>query len=85
MIRKWPINLLDGMWFAMPSRTEVIHVGEQYGRMTAWTRDLPQRNAYTDYEVRVFGTGETPPDDAEHLGTVQIDVFVWHLFGRAVK
>jgi hypothetical protein len=81
MIRKWPMEV--GAECLMPASTQVIHVGEQDGRLFIWTRDLSVKT--TRYEVSIYGTGMTPPDSAEHLRTLQAsDGLVWHLFGQAL-
>jgi hypothetical protein len=79
VIRKWDIR---PEWQVMPHGTGVIHFAIQQGQWRIWTRDLPADLSVTDYEVRIYPTGGTPPDEAQHLGTLEDGGYVWHLFGR---
>jgi hypothetical protein len=79
MIRKWMLYPVDGP-FTLPAEAKVIHVGEQKGLPVVWTKDIVPL-LHTDYNIQIFGTGETPPEDSEHVGSVQMtDGLVWHVF-----
>lgn len=63
-----------------PRRMEVLKVGVQGGDITLWalveTDDSPASHPF-----RVTGTGwEAPPPPWQHIGSVFIGPFVWHVW-----
>ena len=63
----------------LPAGAEVLHVGEQYMGIQLWAKVDPNAEPETRF-FRIYGTGQTLPDDAVHLGTVQMNPFIWHVF-----
>lgn len=65
----------------MPYQARVVHVGEQADAPVLWAEvdtDLPIKSRH----FYVFGTGHEIPARLllQHVGTVQIDSLVWHVF-----
>lgn len=66
----------------LPTGAKVLHVGHQPREgdhvLVVWAEcDFA---AMQVRQVRVVATGEYVPDGYEHVGTVQIGEFVWHLY-----
>ena len=63
----------------MPNGCIIIHVGRQDDKIGIWAIvDTNQKEISVPFLV--LGTGFVIPDNAEFIGTVQMDWFVWHLF-----
>jgi hypothetical protein len=77
-----PGSFLQPLYASMPADARVIHVGVQAGIITLWAEvDTGAPYAYRTF--RVYGTGwdHQPKPQLEHLGTVQVGSFVWHVYG----
>lgn len=79
MIRKWRLYPVDEP-HEIPGEAMVIHVGEQDLLPVVWTNDVATLSGVLPYHVQVFITGATPPEEAVHLGSVQIGGWVGHVF-----
>ncbi len=76
---------LDDEWHDMPfSPNRIVHVGAQSAAVVVWaerfdTDDDPLREP-TCCPLKVFGTGSTIPAGCEHVGSVIVGAFVWHVY-----
>lgn len=77
-VLKWPLKMTD-----LPQEIgsgPIALVDIQNQQVVVWTvepsegHDLPVRS------VVIVGTGHTVSDAAVHLGSVQIGMYVWHVF-----
>lgn len=85
----WKVDLpIDDEWHGYPM-AKIVHVACQYGALTntvqVWfeaTTDLPEGYQDTTHNLRVFGTGQPVPEDAEHVGTAIMagGRLVWHVY-----
>ncbi len=81
---KWSLPmseaLAEGVDVAMPSTTHLVSVQEQHGLITLW--GLVEPDAPTvKRRFKIVGTGDRAvgPEDV-YCGTVQMGMFVWHVF-----
>lgn len=80
---KYPLQFdLDNEFWMSGDGGRVVHVGEQCGSVMLWAEvsigDRPKQRVF-----RIFGTGNAiPAKYATHVGTVQIDGFVWHVYEK---
>ncbi len=68
--------------FDLPYDYEILHVGTQGDSVCIWAL-VNSENRNSKIKLKIFGTGHEIDDEAEdlsHLGTVQLDGFVWHVF-----
>lgn len=88
-IYKYPIEADDedvGLsTVVMPACARIIHVGSQGGVLVVWaivdSQDVNATNSFA-----VIGTGWDLPAKCtaeNHVGTVQVGAFVWHIFNLA--
>jgi hypothetical protein len=81
-IWKYQLPRIPHTRFVLPRGAEIIHVGAQEGTLFLWalvdTEARPEAR-----EIMLIGTGIPWPDLPRlhrHLGTVQLEEFVWHVF-----
>lgn len=82
-IYKYPIGVSDGITPVRGSvHDKVILVDQQNGQLTVWmeveTEVSPMDIRRFDFFIR--GTGHPIPDGAEHVGSVVMVPFVWHVY-----
>jgi hypothetical protein len=80
-IHKYTLSGSQNESILMPFDATIIHVNYQLGCLTIWAHV----DTWQDSEIRtfaVFGTGWEIPENlnCEHIGTVQVDHLVWHVF-----
>jgi hypothetical protein len=77
---KFPLRLSMGQWVEMPQGARIVHVGLQDAVICAWA--IVDPDAPIEHRVfRIVGTGHREIiDGSTYLGTVQQDVYVWHVF-----
>jgi hypothetical protein len=65
----------------MPTGAKVIHVDGRHGQITLWAL-VDNAESIENHKFRIIGTGHDIPADIDliHVGSCQIDVFVWHVF-----
>ena len=67
-----------------PLPVRVVHVGPDSTALTiltVWAEvDVSDSPTVPTAPYRVFGTGHPIPDEAEHVGSVPVGPFVWHLY-----
>jgi hypothetical protein len=81
----WKFPLGNGMAqdIAMPMHAEILTVQVQDGHVCLWAKVNPE-NVLRPKRIHVVGTGNPMPDGALcYLGTVQQNIFVWHIFFEA--
>ena len=75
-------NPAGTMELELPRRAEVVHVGEQNGKVCMWI--VVDVSAGAEHELRRYrthGTGHAIVDSyAKHVGTAFVGPFVWHVF-----
>lgn len=72
--------------FEMPSASFPLSVGEQNGLPCMWCQ-VETNNPIVTRKFRIVGTGHEIPETvrlSKYVGTVQIGVFVWHIFEEEV-
>ena len=85
-IYKYSLNLKGLQTIVLPSKFDFLDVQVQNGIICLWffvdtTKPKVPKNIY------IYGTGEDIDfsrldKDTTYLGTVQLDTFVWHVFGE---
>lgn len=78
----WKFPLGDGMEqrIDMPMHAEILTVQMQHGHTCLWAMVDPE-NVKRPRTILIVGTGHDVPQDARrYIGTVQHDLFVWHIF-----
>lgn len=82
----WKQNLIIGPnMIAMPINAKILSLQIQEGKITLWFLfDKEDRYDLKTRIFNVFATGEFFDQIVgkrhQHVGTVQIDIFVWHVF-----
>lgn len=85
IIYKYPLNFPAGaQTIEMPLNAEIIACQIQAGKITLWAVVNPDV-ALEPRHFRILGTGFPFEDQLKHLGTVQLDEFVWHIFEEVLK
>lgn len=80
-IFKHVLAITDLQVVKMPYGSKVLHVGEQDGKLCAWTMHgtITERSQYRTF--RIVGSGHVFEDPNGYVGTVVMrDGFVWHVF-----
>ena len=82
-IFKYPIVITDHQQIMMPRGANLIHVGpDPSGQLCVWAKTDPKKE-HKPVDIWVIGTGNQMPVDAAlsaHLGSVNHDPFMWHIF-----
>jgi len=80
MIWKFQVEIVDRQTIHMPLGARIISAQVQGDTICLWAIVDPGSNP-SPATIRIVGTGQQMPEvDMEHLGTVQMDQFVWHVF-----
>jgi hypothetical protein len=78
-IYKYPL-VVGYNGISLPLGAEVVHIAEQYGQLQMWVEHDLNR-PLTQRQFNVYGTGHWIHNDNEqHLATVIVDDFVWHVY-----
>jgi hypothetical protein len=80
-IYKYQFNVADSFEIEMPIHSDVLSIQLQNGKPTMWVKiDTSQEMVRRMFLA--FGTGHpmTSLIDLRHIGTIQINGFVWHIF-----
>lgn len=79
-IWKLPIEIVDEpQVLGGAGLRRILHFGEQRGLLFVWCEVViggPEQTIV----VQVVGTGQEVPPDWKYVGSVQVSVWVWHLF-----
>ncbi len=70
----------NSMSIDLPESFEVVHVGTQNGLHIALWILLDEEADLIPYIFSVRGTGQHVTDDEEHVGSVIMPPYVWHVF-----
>ena len=65
-----------------PTGFSPVSVQMQHGKIMLWA-EVPDVGACEDAVFHTIGTGWGVPDKTRHVGTVQDDGFVWHVYRSA--
>lgn len=82
VVWKYPLRVQEHQTVTMPTGSTPLALQMQEGMPTLWAFVDPEALLETR-NVYMLGTGHgslEEPDNYKHLGTVQIDGFVWHYF-----
>ena len=79
-IYKYPLEMTATQIIRMPCGTEILHVAEQHGMLCLWAVVDPAAEL-RDYVIQIVGNGHPfQRNNKQHLGTVLMGEFVWHVF-----
>lgn len=85
-IYKYELEVKDGIQEVyMPDAADIIHVGEQNGKICMWA-EVDTTNISEQRYFHVIGTGHPIPNTkgiptrSNWTGTVQMPPFVWHVY-----
>ena len=71
--------LLGVTTIKLPESFQVLHIGEQNGLLMMWVeQDLNELKI--PYTFHVIGTGYPVKSYMQHIGSVVMDPFVWHVY-----
>lgn len=72
---------------SMPAGSRIISASVQDGHIVMWALVDPTRSRVSRQVWALWTGWDIPdmPDDAQFIGTVQIDALVWHIFARAAE
>jgi hypothetical protein len=82
-IWKYPLQVLDRQFVAMPRGAQVLTVQTQRGQPHIWALADPAEREYVDRCLRIYGTGhEMPADPGRYVGTFQLadGGLIYHVF-----
>jgi len=81
-IYKYRVPVKD-VWHdvAMPSHATIVHVACQDtpGVVSLWA-EIENESASVTRSFRIYGTGQSIPDDTDYVGTALDGMFVWHVY-----
>lgn len=85
-IWKYPFRIIDKVALLMPQGAKLLYAAPcnepGKGDLCVWALVQPQAKRL-ERRLHVFGTGQEIPTTQQlgnYLGTVELGVFVWHLF-----
>ena len=83
-IWKFPIDPIPysgdvSVFLPVKARILTMQVDNKTGVPTMWAVVDPEADK-TRRQFVVVGTGDSPPDKAEYVGTYQAGPYVWHVF-----
>ena len=78
-IWKYPLQIGDFNSVQMPKGATILSVDNQNGILCLWAMVDPEKSLVTR-KIRIVGTGHTFDGYAEHIGSVVMAPFVWHVF-----
>lgn len=79
VIWKYQLPLEPVFTLAVPLGATALHVAIQDGVPCLWAQVDPAAET-TPRTLHMSGTGDLIPDGLIHLGTVQMNGYVWHYF-----
>lgn len=79
-IHKYRLEIVDQVIIKIPADHSFLHVDlDAEGMLCAWFAVDPQSKK-VEFEFRIVGTGSRLPHVGDHLGTVRMAPFIWHIF-----
>lgn len=82
VIWKYQFEIDDVVTLHIPATHVVLSIQNQDGFPTLWAMVDPQSEKVME-TLYVYGTGHPiKPANKNHIGTIQIDGLVWHIFTK---
>lgn len=86
-IYKYNLTLETQQTLSLPKGFQFISCQSQRGKLCIWYCVSPQMLVYEDIKLYIKGTGDPFEfsdfeEGADFLASIQLDAFVWHIFGR---
>lgn len=79
-IWKFPLTIAERQTINVPAMSAFLHMGlDGSDSICLWFLVDPKSTPY-EVEIIVAGTGHDVPPVGNHLGTVTLEGFVWHVF-----
>lgn len=89
VIYKYPIELRDVQFLEVPKRSQLLTAQLQHGRICIWAIVSTEEKETETRRIEIHGTGNpVAPGESiifglcHHLGSVQQEGFVWHVFAE---
>jgi hypothetical protein len=71
---------------SLPVDAEVVHIGEQEGRLNLWALvDTKAPSETREFVIAGTGWSLDSYGEIEYWGSVQVGLFVWHAFERVAS
>lgn len=84
-IYKYHIALKKEQTIVLPMEYQILGIQMQNDTLCMWVM-VDMDNPVESINIRIYGTGhEITEEDIKHIGTIQIDGFVWHVFTEVKK
>jgi len=86
-IFKYPLEVTDTQLINLPVGAKCISVQVQNSQICLWCHVDTSQNI-REAEINFYGTGHNTPDwlkMGKHLGTVQLNGYVWHIFSKDIR
>jgi hypothetical protein len=82
-IWKFPLEVTDYQNVRMPKGAEILSVADQYGVVCVWAM-VDSDAELEDRMFYIFGTGNPVSETLpwQFVGSVQQNIFVWHVFAE---
>jgi hypothetical protein len=80
IIYKYQFEIKDELIIEMPQHSEILFIGVQEDIPCMWVRCDNSKPVVKRY-FNVYGTGHEIRWNQPHYGTIQLNGFVWHIFG----
>lgn len=84
-IYKYILEVSEQQTLTIPRNSKLLLIAVQDGRICAWLEVQEEESLNPDFAwtVYIVGTGRQVPHEAtQHIGTVQMGPYVWHLYTR---
>jgi hypothetical protein len=81
-IYKYVLELTRTQRIRIPSPQKFLAVQMQGSKPCVWYEVAQHPLTYDAIDFIIVGTGHNAPDNAQYLGTVQDNEFVWHVYAR---
>jgi hypothetical protein len=82
-VRKYELEITDTQKVKIPLVFPLC-VQMQHGKLCLWAA-IDTEKEEKEYAINIRGTGHPMEGVGEYIGTVQDDVFVWHVFIKDSK
>jgi hypothetical protein len=81
IILKYEVPISNIFQLEMSKIAEILTVQNQRGQLCIWAKQPVSDQVMVTRTFMIIGTGHEFDDgNTKYLGTVQVDVFVWHIF-----
>jgi len=81
IVYKYKLERLESQFLEIPVVADILSVQIQNGDICLWAL-VDLELGVENKEIIIVGTGMTINCNVNHIGTVQEDSFVWHVFER---